>query len=104
MINAQHLKNASEARLLIAISFHFVKDRLVYLEKVLRSLAAFPVPRRDVVVFTNTPERAEQEFIRQAFRQAGLVDGRDARMEVALDLPHPYNLTWAHKRLISSAF
>jgi hypothetical protein len=104
LINAQHLASAAEARLLIAISFHFVKARLVYLDKVLQTLAAFPVRRRDIVVFTNTTDNAEQESLRQVFRNAGLVDGRDARLSVETALAHPFNLTWAHKRLISGAF
>jgi hypothetical protein len=104
LINAQNLTSATEARLLIAISFHFVRIRLIYLEEVLRSLAAFPVRKRDIVVFTNTTDDVEQESIRQLFRKASLVDGRDARLAVEADLPHPYLLTWAHKRLISGAF
>jgi hypothetical protein len=104
LINAQHLAGAAEARLLIAISFHYAQGRLVYLAKVILSLAAFPVRRRDIVVFTNTTDRAEQAAIREIFGKAGLVEGRDARIEVAGLLPHPYHLTWAHKSLISGAF
>jgi hypothetical protein len=104
LINAQHLTSAAGARLLIAIPFHFVQDRLGYLSKVVQSLAAFPLPRRDLVLFTNTTDIAEQESIRDVFRKAGLVEGRDARLAVEADLPHPYDLTWAHKRLISGAF
>ena len=103
LINAQRLTSAAEARLLIAITFHFVKDRLGYLDKVLRSLAAFPLSRRDIVVFTNTRKSAEQESVRQLFREAGLHDGGDARLEVKVVLVHPHNLAWAHKKLISGA-
>ena len=104
MINAEYVTCAAKARLLIVITFHFVKGRLVYLDKVLQSLAAFPVQGRDIVVFTNTTDSAEQECIRQVFRKAGLVDGCDARLVVEVDLAHPYHLAWAHKRLISGAF
>lgn len=96
--------SAREARLLIAISFHFVNGRLVYLEKVLQTLATFPVRSRDIVVFTNTANLAEQGLIRDLFRKAGLVDGRDARIEAEFALPHPFELTWAHKRLITRPF
>jgi hypothetical protein len=102
--NAQQLASAAKASLLFAVSFHFVKERLVYLEKELRSLAAFPVSRRDTVVFTNTTNQAEQESIRQVLRAAGFVEGRDARLAVKADLPHPFDLTWAHKSLICDTF
>jgi hypothetical protein len=104
LINAQHLTSAAEARLLVAITFHFVEARLVYLDKVLRSLATFPVRKRDIVVFTNTTDSAEQASIRQVLRNAGLVDGRDARIAVEAHLAHPFDLTWAHKKLISGDF
>jgi len=104
LINAQHKASAAEARLLIAITFHFVRGRFVYLGKVLRTLAAFPLKRRDIVVFTNTTDISEQESIRELFRTAGLVDGRDARLAVEAALAHPYHLAWAHKKLIAGAF
>jgi hypothetical protein len=104
LIESQHRASAAEARLLIAIAFHFVPGRLVYLDQVLRSLAAFPVPKRDIVLFTNTTDPAQQETIRQVLRKAGLVDGHDAKLVVEAALPHPYHLTWGHKRLIAGAF
>jgi hypothetical protein len=102
--STRHLKRAAQARLLIAISFHFVKGRLTYLDKALQSLAAFPISRRDIVVFTNTTNITEQESIRELFCRAGLVDGHDARLAVEAALTHPFNLTWAHKKLISGDF
>ena len=104
MIDAQHLRSAAEARLLVAISFYFVHRRLCYLEEVLHTLAAFPVKERNIVVFTDTTELAEQETVRQLFRTAHLVDGHDARLMVETDLAHPYDLTWAHKKLITDEF
>jgi hypothetical protein len=104
LITAQHLANAAKARLLVAISFHFVPPRLVYLEQVLRSLAAFPVAHREIVVFTNTPHLAEQESILAIFLSAGLFPGRDARLSPQMALAHPFDLTWAHKPLISGDF
>jgi len=104
LINAQYVTRAATSRLLIAIAFHFVKDRLGYLDNVLQSLAVFPVQRRDIVVFTNTTNIAEQESIRKLFHKAGLVDGCDARLVVEGNLPNPRNLAWAHKKLISGPF
>lgn len=104
MIDTRHLTAAADARLLVSISFHFAPARLCYLEEVLHTLATFPVKGRDIVVFTNTPDATEQETVLQIFRRTGLVDGLDARLAVEAALPHPYDLTWAHKRLITGAF
>jgi len=103
-INPRNLQDASTARLLIAITFHFVPGRIGYLEKVLQSLAAFPVAQRDIVVFTNTTDPVQQGDIRRVFEATGLIDGRDARCDVVQGLAHPYNLTWAHKKLIPESF
>ena len=103
-VSPQHRTSASASHLLVAITFHFVQGRLGYLEKVLQSLASFPVQRRDIVVFTNTTDRTEQKAIHQIFHAAGLVNGHDARLEIAQVLAHPYELTWAHKKLISEFF
>lgn len=104
LINAGDLARAAEARLLIAITFHFDRNRLGYLEKVLQSLATFPVSRLDIVVCTNTPNLSERKAIKDAFRNANFEDGSDARLTVTSNLPHPYNLTWTHKKLISDTF
>jgi hypothetical protein len=101
----QRLNDVSAAaRLLVAITFHFVPSRFGYLEEVLRSLADFPISLRSIVVFTNTDAPAELENIRQVFGKAGLVDGQDARLEVVPELSYPYWLPWAHKKLISRSF
>jgi hypothetical protein len=98
------LSTEADVRLLVAISFHFVPERIRYLEEVLCSLAAFPVTECNIVVLTNTTDLAEQEGLRQIFKNARLVEGDDARLIIQTDLAHPYDLTWAHKRLIPDQF
>jgi hypothetical protein len=89
--------------LLVAISFHFAGDRLGYLEQVLRGLAEFKVNSFHIVVFTNATAAAEQESLRQVFREAGLAE-KDSTIVVETTLSHPFDLTWTHKRLIVERF
>ena len=89
--------------MLIAISFHYVSERLCYLGEVLRTLAAFPVEARHIVIVTNRTASGELTRVRGVLEQAGLSE-RELRIVVASDLHHPYDLTWVHKDLITVEF
>jgi SEC-C motif len=104
MIDAQHLAAAKNASPMVAITFHFVADRLHYLDEVIGALAGYPVSKRKIVVVTNTTEKAEQDSLWHLFGKHKLAADREARLAVVADLPHPYLLTWAHKRLITDEF
>jgi len=104
LIDARHLETASQSRVLVAISFHFVPERVGYLDQVLRSLAGFPVRALNVAWFTNTTKLAEQEILQQLFQKHSRVGNCGFRLIVESDLVHPYLLTWCHKRLIVSEF
>ncbi len=88
------------ARILAAISFHFVEGRIRYLAEVARGLAAFPVSSIDVVVFTNAQELSELSMISSALSGSGLA----VEVRPIKNLAHPYELTWAHKELIQAHF
>lgn len=98
------LAKAAGARLLVAISFHFAPDRLSYLEQVLYTLLQMPVKSRRVMVLTNTPQPAEQAILNQLFLDVGLVSEQEAQLVVTSELDHPYDLTWAHKQIITDVF
>jgi hypothetical protein len=85
LIAARHRLTAARTHVLVAISFHFVAARIGFLAEVLRSLAAFPVARLVIVVFTNTQDIGEQGAVRAVFRELSLKEGRDG--------PHPVWMT-----------
>lgn len=89
-----------KARILAAISFHFIEARIDYLAEVASALAAFPVATVEVVVFTNTGDPSERSVICSALSSVGLA----AQVVSIKDLAHPFDLTWAHKELIKSSF
>jgi hypothetical protein len=103
LIDRGHLSMAKDAHLLVAITFHFVFERLRYLEEVVLELAAFPTRGRSIVLLTNTTDVAEQQAIRQVFANAGLA-GHGARVTIERELNHSYDLTWRHKKLIIDEF
>ena len=104
LINARDSARAANCRILVAISFHFVPGRIGYLQEVARTLAAFPVKTRHIAVYTNTTDAGERQVLQNALTDCGLGEGRDAEIIVKSDLPHPFELTWAHKELITSRF
>lgn len=91
---------AKDTRLLATVTFHYAAHRIEFLADVLRNFAAFPVARRVIVIFTNTSKPDEQAQVRAVFRQLGLKEGRDVRLEVKSDLLDPFHLAWAHKPII----
>jgi hypothetical protein len=100
LIDAENSARAQQAHLLVAISFHFVRNRLGYLEQTLRALAEFRVQSLKIVVFTNAIDAAR---LHRIFQQVGLAE-TDATVVIEKALPHPFDLTWAHKRLIVDGF
>jgi len=89
---------------MVALPFHYVASRLCYLDEVLGALASYPVSERNIVVFTNTTERSEQDSVRTLLEKHKLIEARDAHLMIATNLPDPYLLTWAHKKLITDEF
>jgi len=104
LIDVQHLATAGNARPMVTIAFHYAPGRLCYLDDVLGALASYPVSERNIVVFTNTVEKPQQDSVRSLFEKHRLIENRDARLAVEAHLSHPYLLTWAHKRLITNEF
>jgi hypothetical protein len=92
----------TDARLLVAISAHFNAARMEYLGEVMRALAEFPVAAVDVVLATNTTKPDELAVLRRLAGEA--MPGHDVSVESFEFQAHPFNLTWAHREVLSRAF
>ncbi len=92
-----------ECSLLVAISAHYVPSRLPYLLEVLRSLADFDVQRLDVHVMVNEVEDGTRDRL-QRLLAPSLPAGMSLTLHRVGGLAHPFDLTWAHKRLIPDIF
>jgi hypothetical protein len=92
-----------ECSLLVAISAHYVPARLPYLVEVLRSLGDIAAQRLDVHVMVNDVDDATAARL-QRLLSAALPAGRTLVLNRVGGLEHPFDLTWAHKRLIPDLF
>jgi hypothetical protein len=90
------------ARALCAITFHFSDTHLGFLAAVLRSLSEFPVAEMSVVIVTNTFSEEDLAQLRRLCSE--MPSGKSASIRSCGDLPHPFDLTWCHKAIISEEF
>jgi hypothetical protein len=92
-----------ECSLLVAITFHHLPRRVIYLLDVVRALADFPVRAIDIRVMINDVPDKVYDALHEVL--AGTVS-RNATVTLVRcrDLEHPFHLTWAHKRLIPDEF
>lgn len=101
---------AHEARILVAITFHFRPDGLQYLFQVVKALSGFPVGALDIVIVTNTVAADEIRAIRRlcdpliAFDAESSTSMKSLAVQSFPDLPDPRYLTWSHKEIISRKF
>ena len=93
---------ALAARVLCAITFHFADNHLGFLTAVLRSLSEFPVADLSVVIVTNTFREEDLAQLRRLCSE--MPSGKTASIRRYGSLPHPFNLTWCHKAIISEEF
>ena len=92
-----------DCSLLVAITFHHVPRRVIYLLDVVRALADFAVRRVDIRVMINDVPDSVFASMREVL--AGTVSGHvTVTLMRCRDLAHPFELTWAHKRLIPQEF
>jgi len=103
LVTADQVGEAKRARLLVAIAFHYSDKRCDYLTTVLDTLMQFPVERLEVVVFTNTCDPTELLHLKLVCESI-CIGNNEVRVEVAKELRHPFELTWAHKGLITGLF
>lgn len=92
-----------DCSVLVAITFHHVPRRVIYLLDVVRALADFPIRRIDIrVMINNVPDSV---FNALSEVLAGTVS-RNASVTLirCTELGHRFELTWAHKRLIPDEF
>jgi len=80
-------------RLLVHIAFHYVPDRLHFLETVIDALFRYRSMQVKIVVDTNSSE------LRECLKQLNEHSGNSHSLEVVVhdSLSHPYALTWAHR-------
>ncbi len=100
---AWDIEKARSSRLLVAISFHYVRERLAILSRTLTSLSGFLTKRLDVIVLTNTADPEELAALETLCRDYTEPPMRSTPRSCP-DLAHPYMLTWEHKRLIPEIF
>jgi hypothetical protein len=82
--------------MLVHVAFHHAPHRGQYLAAVLRAFAAYRLSRMLVVVDTNSSESKD------IVSAIGLPQQIQARVDVHTDLPHPFDLTWMHRRHMAS--
>ena len=87
----------SESRLLVHIAFHYVAERLTYIEQVLRMIDGYEFASIDVVIDTNTPE-FELDALRFQPREPVSIT-----RSVHEQLDHPFRLTWQHRVAMEKA-
>jgi len=87
-------------RILACVTFHYVAARLVWLRQVIECFSRYGARVRLVIV-TNTTDPAELASIDALAPSSGMVQ-MERRSFGAL--PHPFELTWAHKPIIVDEF
>ena len=101
-MNLQILERASGARILCAITFHFVAARVGYLAEVMRSLSEFTVAAMDVVIVTNSFREEELAQLRRLCAET--LAGKNGTVRSYEGLAHPFDLAWCHKAIIADEF
>jgi hypothetical protein len=94
---------AGDCSILVAITFHHVPKRVIYLLDVVRSLADFAVRRMDIHVMINDVPDADIAALHEILAGT-LPRGFSIAFRRCRDLGHPFELTWAHKPLITGEF
>jgi hypothetical protein len=99
MLSYESYKNA---RILVAVTFHFTEARLPYLAQTLRAISFWQVDYTRVVVFTNEETESNVSKLKRLFSE--IFNNDEGEIRVVTGLDNPLKLTWAHKPLIISDF
>lgn len=89
----------NNCRILFAITFHFVPERLEYLIKVIHSLSEIPC-FKSIRIITNSPQVMNNSMLGKVISEFPTLDLKIASIE---KLEHPYQLTWVHKQIFKVA-
>ncbi len=93
---------AREAKVLVAVTFHFKEERLPYFVQTLRALSLWNVTHMQVVLYIND---AGEQNIKRVSRLSQEIFGRfKSEVQIVPSLENPWMLTWAHKPLINNVF
>jgi hypothetical protein len=84
-------------KLLVGVSFYFLKERLKYLKQIFSHFKFFS-DNLDLCIFTNTENEEDHLLIRE------LSDDFKPQIFVPSLLGHPYLLCWAHLAIFRSRF
>jgi hypothetical protein len=90
------------ARILVAVTFHFKEARLRHLAQTLRAMSSWDVDYMRVVVFTNEQTELNSSKLKRLCSE--ILCNRESEIRVVTGLDNPLKLTWAHKPLIKSDF
>ncbi len=84
-----------QASLLVHITFHFVEDRIQYLEQVTQTIAHYPFKRINLVIDTNSPQLSLNQLPHLAN-----CPHLEASISVHTQMDHPFLLTWQHRPIM----
>ena len=101
-ILTQAQAEASNARILVAIAFHYKESRVRYLADVVMGLSTFPVEQIDIAVMTNTTDPDEIAVVLAACPVTS--DRVTLNLIPYVALADPFALTWGHKQIIRDTF
>ena len=85
----------ASSKILVHIAFHFVEERLKYLEAVIANLQGYGFLQIDIVIDTNSAEAMSRVGFEKTHRNSSIT------FRVHSDLPNPYLLTWEHRSNMS---
>lgn len=83
--------------LLVHIAFHFVPHRWQFLAKVLQAIGMYGLERILIVVDSNSRDTAA------LIKTVSLPANCELRLDIHDALPHPFDLTWAHRQHMAAA-
>ena len=81
----------SSSKLLVHVTFHFVDDRIKYLETVVKNLQSYEFSKIDIIIDTNSNETVSSLSIENVNPRTTI------KFKVHKDLSHPYLLAWQHR-------
>jgi len=87
----------ASSKLIVHIAFHFVEDRVKYLETIITNLQSYEFLQIDIVIDTNSTEAMKKVSFEKTHSNTSIT------FRVHNDLSHPYLLTWRHRSSMSES-
>src|SRR5215204_33111 len=96
------LERSQNARILVAVNFHYNAARLAIFAEVIRSLSEFPVAKMEVKITTNTMDDGELYLLERLCAET--LPGKGYEIRSYQGLTEPWDLAWQHKPIIQNEF